>query len=151
MKRILIALTALTLVASGGFASLATVQGADHRDSPINQANATADINDVYAFRSATNSNNLVVAISTNPLNVPSDNATRGVYDPTVMYQIHIDRNGDLLDDATANIRITGGPPSLLIEGLGDPIAAPITPARRRSSTHRAKRSSKASPNCCAR
>jgi len=109
------------------FASLATVSGADHRDSPINIANAAADINDVYAFRSPANNNNLVVAFTVNPLIVPSDNATRGRFDPTSAFQVHVDRNGDLADDATVNIRITSNPDQLIIEGLGEPLAAPIT------------------------
>ena len=94
------ALAGLALIASGGLASVATVSGADHRDSPINVANPTADINDIYAFRSTENGNNLVVAISVNPLIAPSDNASRGVFDPGVQYQVHIDRNADRDGDA---------------------------------------------------
>jgi hypothetical protein len=120
-------LAGLALVAAAGFGSLATVSGADHRDSPINVANPTADINDVYAFRGA-NPNNLVVAVSLNPLIVPSDNMTRGRFDPRVQYQVHVDRNGDLVDDATVNIRMTTEGEALTIEGLGTPITAPITP-----------------------
>src|SRR5688572_10544004 len=113
------AIAALALVASGSLASLATVNGADHRDSPLNVANPTADINDVYAFRSPENSNNLVVAVSVNPLIVPSDNDTRGRFDEAVQYQIHVDGNGDLMDDATVNIRMTSNPDQLVITGLG--------------------------------
>jgi Domain of unknown function (DUF4331) len=98
LRKTLFAIASLALIASGSLASLAGVSGADHRDSPINVSNPTADINDVYAFR---NGNNLVVAISANPLIAPSDNATRGVYDPTVQFQVHVDRNDDLPDDTT--------------------------------------------------
>jgi hypothetical protein len=126
LRKLVFALAGLALLASGGFGAVA--QGADHRDSPLNQSNPTADINDVYAFRSSENNNNLVVAISVNPLIAPSDNATRGVFDPQVQYQIHIDRNGDLIDDATANIRVTPDSKQLVIEGLGAPISAATTP-----------------------
>ena len=67
----------MALIASGGFAAVA--QGADHRDGPLSTANPTADITDVYAFRSPADNNNLVVAINVNPLIVPTDNGTRGV------------------------------------------------------------------------
>lgn len=103
------------------------VSAADHRDSPLNVSNPTADINDVYAFRSPENNNNLVVAVSVNPLIVPTDNATRGVFDDKVQFQIHVDNTGDLLDDATVNIRKTDNPDQLIITGLGAPITAMIT------------------------
>ncbi|HWC30472.1 MAG TPA: DUF4331 family protein [Dehalococcoidia bacterium] len=124
MRKKLFAMAAVAMAASALFATIASA--ADHRDSPINVSNPTADINDVYAFRSPTNPNNLVVAISVNPLIVPSDNATRGVFDSLVTYQIHVDGNGDLADDAMVNIRRAGN--SLILEGLGAPIVAEITP-----------------------
>jgi hypothetical protein len=129
MRKALYGLAVVAILASGSFASLAGVSGADHRDSPLNQSNPTADINDVYAFRSPENNNNLVIAVSVNPLIVPSDNNSRGVFDPLVAYQVHVDTNGDLRDNATVNIRTTSNPPQLIIEGLGAPITAPITPA----------------------
>jgi hypothetical protein len=125
LRKTLFAIASLALIASGSLASLAGVSGADHRDSPINVSNPTADINDVYAFR---NGNNLVVAISANPLIAPSDNATRGVYDPAVQFQVHVDRNGDLADDTTLTIRGTTSPSQLVIEGAGEPITARVTP-----------------------
>ena len=116
------------LLAAGVFASAASVSGADHADSPLNAANPAADINDVYAFRSPEDGDNLVVALSINPLIAPSDNATRGVFDPAVKYQLHVDLDGDLRDDATVNIRTTTGPPTLTFEGLGAPFSARLTP-----------------------
>jgi hypothetical protein len=65
------------------------------------------------------------VAISANPLIVPSDNAKRGVFDPAVQFKINVDGNGDLSPDAVVNIRRAGD--SLVFEGLGDAIAAQIT------------------------
>ncbi len=123
MHKRLLAVAGVTLLASATFAGLASA--ADHRDSPLNVSNPTADINDVYAFRSPQNPQNLVVAISANPLIVPSDNATRGVFDDGVTFQIHVDVNGDLIDDATVDISKDGD--NLVFEGLGDPIAAKIT------------------------
>lgn len=126
MRKPLFAIAGIALVASGAFASLGA-SAADHRDSPLNVSNPTADINDVYAFRSPENANNLVVAISVNPLIIPSDNATRGVWDKSTGYQIHVDQNGDLIDEATVDIRVTGNPDQLIISGLGSPLTVPIT------------------------
>lgn len=114
------------MFASASLAGMATnVSGADHRDSPINISNPTADINDVYAFR---NGNNLVVAISANPLIAPSDNATRGVFDPTVQFQIHVDRNGDLSDDQLVTIRGTTRASTIVLDMMGGSIDAAVTP-----------------------
>ena len=123
MRKKLFAVAGLALLASATFASYAGA--ADHRDSPTNISNPTADINDVYAFRSPTNANNLVVAISANPLIVPADNARRGVFDPAVQFKINVDGNGDLSPDAVVNIRRAGD--TLVFEGLGEAIAAQIT------------------------
>jgi hypothetical protein len=128
LRKSILAIAGLALVASGAFASLGVVSSADHRDSPTNIANPTADINDVYAFRSPENNNNLVVALSVNPLIAPADNQRRGVFDPSVQFQVHVDRNGDLGDEATVNIRMTSAPPQLIFEGLGAPLVVPITP-----------------------
>ena len=125
MRKGFIAVAGLALAASAAFATMAGA--ADHRDSPLNVGNPTADINDVYAFRSPTNPDNLVIAISVNPLIVPSDNSTRGVFDSQVTYQVHVDLDGNLADDATVNIRKAGD--SLILEGLGSPVTAAITPA----------------------
>src|SRR5256885_9479661 len=99
-----------------------------HRDGPLATANPTADITDVYAFRSPENNNNLVLAIDVNPLIAPSDNGTRGVFDPTVQYQVHLNKSGGLTDDITVNIRVTSSPNNVIIEGMGAPISAAITP-----------------------
>ena len=124
MHKRLLTVAGVALAAGVTFAGLANA--ADHRDSPINVSNPSADINDVYAFRSPENPQNLVVAISANPLIVPSDNDTRGVFDDSVAFKIHVDVNGDLADDATVDISKDGN--TLVFAGLGaDPIAAEIT------------------------
>jgi hypothetical protein len=126
LRKALFATAGLALILSGGLATMATtVSGADHRDSPINVSNPTADINDVYAFR---NGNNLVIAISANPLIAPTDNISRGFFDPTVQFQIHIDANGDISDDALVTIRGTTNPAKIVIDHPGPSFEATVTP-----------------------
>jgi hypothetical protein len=124
MRKSLISLTAMAIVASAVFASLASA--ADHRESPVTTANPTADINDVYYFVSPTNSANLVLALTVNPFIAPADNATKGVFDSQVSYRIHIDRDGNLGADRTIDIRQAGN--ALIVESAGTAIAAEITP-----------------------
>lgn len=102
-------------------------EGADHRDSPSVEGDAGADITDVYAFRSPTNANNLVVALNVNPLTAPSANATTN-FASGVDYRIHVDNNGDLNADATVVVKFNGN--DFTVTGLGNtPITGKVTPA----------------------
>ncbi len=102
-------------------------EGADHKDSPSVEGDAGADITDVYAFRSPTNANNLVVALNVNPLTPPSANAATN-FASGVDYRIHVDNNGDLTADATVVVKFTGN--DFTVTGLGNtPITGKVTPA----------------------
>ena len=120
MKRLVLLLVPLAVAAL--FA--ATAQAADHRDSPSVEGDAAADITDVYAFRSPTNSDNLVVALNVNGLTPPAEPADFG---SDVTYNIHVDNTGDLVADATAAVTFSGG--TFTINGLGDPLTGDVTPA----------------------
>ena len=54
----------LGLLGTGGATA---ARAADHRDSPDAVGMADLDINDVYAFRSPADNNNLVVILSVHP------------------------------------------------------------------------------------
>lgn len=79
---------------------------ADHLDAPGLQPPSgefQADINDVFVFEGA-NSNNTVLAVTTNP--------AAGVFSPTtfgddVLYQIKIDTNGDAREDLAYKIKFS--------------------------------------------
>jgi len=83
---------------------------ADHRDGPIFGApmNITADINDIYLFRSPLTSTNTVIILSVQPF--PGFNGTPTTFDPKVTFDLKIDNNGDALEDLT--FRVTFGPPT---------------------------------------
>ena len=80
----------LSLVSGVGLA-------ADHLDSPrLANSNGTLDINDLYAFQSPTDSNNVVLVMTVNPLaGVRSGTLfeTRGVY------EFNVDSTGDAIPD----------------------------------------------------
>ncbi len=73
------------------------VTGADHLDSPrVANSNGTLDLNDIYAFQSPANSNNVVLIMTVNPLaGVRSGTTfeTRGVY------EFNVDNNADAIPD----------------------------------------------------
>lgn len=110
-----------------GFALVAPqVNAADHKDGARATADAKADINDVYAFRSPENAENVVFAMTVNPLTAPSMNTT-ATLDESVSYNLHIDRNNDLTPDITATLRFTGS--TFTATGLtASPITGNVTP-----------------------
>lgn len=113
-------------VAAGAMFLLQPAQAADHRDGPGIQGSPAADINDVYAFRSATNPDNLVVALTVNPLTAPAQNSSVR-FASDVSYNIHVDNTGDLVADATASVTFNGTGTQFTVSGLGDPITGAVT------------------------
>ena len=117
--------------AVGAFAlwALDPASGADHRDGPAAEANAPLDITDVYAFRSPTNNDNLVVGFGVNGLTTPDKNSSAN-FNADASYIIHVDNNGDLADDATVTFDFdNSSPQKFTITGLGNPITGTVTPA----------------------
>ncbi|MEX0683276.1 MAG: DUF4331 family protein [Dehalococcoidia bacterium] len=106
-----------------------SASGADHRDGPAAEANAPLDITDVYAFRSPAAADNLVVAFGVNGLTAPSGNSAAR-FNADATYTIHVDTDGDLADNATANFDFDGSTPQkFTVTGLGNPINGEVTPA----------------------
>ncbi len=76
-----------------------SVRAADHNDSPLLRLEANGvrvndhqDINDIYAFQSPSNAQNVVFIITVNPdAGVKND----GTLDPDTVYEILVDVNGD--------------------------------------------------------
>ena len=125
MKRVIFAIAAMALIASGSLASFATVQGADHKDGPALGNDTSADGTDLYVFKSPENPANVVFVVDANPFIAPGE--TRG-YDPTITYKIKIDRTGDSVADA--NILVLPRQTAVEIQILGDNnIVVPITAA----------------------
>ena len=122
-------LTAMGItIAAGAMFSLQPALAADHRDGPGIEGMPAADINDVYAFRSPTNNDNLVVALTVNPLTAPAQNSTTR-FASDVAYNIHVDNTGDLVADATVVVTFNSDGTQFTINGLGDPITGPVTSA----------------------
>ncbi len=127
MRRILLIIGTVALVAAGaaGFIGLGA-DAADHRDSPVVEADPAADITDIYAFRSAENADNLVVYLGVNGVTSPAEQAERN-FATDVAYNIHVDNTGDLVADATAAMTFSGDPLTFTVAGLGPDITGPVT------------------------
>lgn len=88
----------------------AAALASDHREAPIIQEDPSADLADVYAFLSPTDSSRLVLAMTVNPFSVPSEAITFN-FSPNVRYRIALDSNGDSVADSyvTVTFQGTGG------------------------------------------
>lgn len=69
--------------------------GASHREAPAIALDPTADITDVYAFRSPNNPDNAVFIMNVIPAQEPSSGPNYFTFDDEVLYQIHLDTNQD--------------------------------------------------------
>ncbi|WP_253161293.1 DUF4331 family protein [Stieleria tagensis] len=78
------------------FVAISSLSAADHLDSPSVQNDGRLDINDIYAFQSPQNADNVVLIATVNP--------AAGVFSPTDFsangnYEFNIDQNGDAVAD----------------------------------------------------
>jgi hypothetical protein len=116
--------------------TLGSARGADHADAPGLAGDGQADINDIYAFRSPENADNLVVVMTVNPLTAPPQNGMAR-FGSDVAYNIHVDNTGDNVADATVTVTFSGG--SFTINGLGTPITGQVTEGTTASSPNSPK------------
>lgn len=86
--------------------------GADHVDAPavgsLTSGTTTADVADLFAFESPSNSSNYVFVCTVNGLLAPSATANAS-FDEDVMYEFNIDNDGDLVEDQVIQVFFENG------------------------------------------
>ena len=82
--------------------------GASHREAPLIALDPTADLTDVYAFRSWQNATKAVFIMNVIPAQVPASGPNFFNLDDQVLYAFHLDLNQDgKADDLTIEFRFT--------------------------------------------
>lgn len=82
------------------------VGAASHREAPLIANDPTADITDVYFFRSWQNPNNVVLVMNVIPGQEPSSGPNYFTFGDDVLYTFHVDVNGDgNADDVMYEVR----------------------------------------------
>lgn len=91
---------ALSVVASAAFAS-------SHREAPFIAGQAQVDATDFYMFRSYEAGRQDFVTILANyqPFQDPQGGPNFYMFNPNALYEIHIDNNGDAVEDLTFQFR----------------------------------------------
>jgi len=81
---------------------LSQANAADHAEAPALVGNGQLDINDIYAFQSPEDSNNVVFVLTVNP---DAGVVSPTTLDPNVVYEFLVDTNGDAREDINFELR----------------------------------------------
>ena len=76
-----------------------------HREAPLIADDPAADNTDVYAFVSPDKPDTVTIIANYIPFEDPAGGPNYYRFDPTVRYELHVDNNGDAVDDVTYQFR----------------------------------------------
>ena len=82
-------------------------QASSHREAPLLAQDPMADNTDVYAFVSPDAPDTVTLISNFIPFQKPDGGPNFYSFDPNVVYEIHIDNNGDAVEDITYQWRFT--------------------------------------------
>ena len=82
-------------------------QASSHREAPYTLLDPMADNTDVYAFVSPDDSTKVTLISNFIPFQIPDQGPNFYPFDPNVVYAIHVDNNGDAVEDITFEWRFT--------------------------------------------
>jgi hypothetical protein len=125
IKRLVFGLAVAALVA----AQLVPGRASSHREAPLISQDPLADNTDLYAFRSPDRPDTVTIVANYIPLESPAGGPNFPAFDDSVLYEIHIDNDGDAQEDLTYQFRFkteTRNPDTFLyntgpIASLDDP------------------------------
>jgi hypothetical protein len=76
-------------------------RASSHREAPLIAQDPTADNTDVYAFVSPDEPDKVTLIANFIPFQKPDGGPNFYSFDPNVVYEIHVDNNGDAVEDIT--------------------------------------------------
>jgi hypothetical protein len=76
-----------------------------HREAPLISMDPMADNTDLYAFRSPDRPDTVTIIANYIPLESPAGGPNFPAFDDSVLYEIHVDNDGDARDDLTYQFR----------------------------------------------
>jgi len=94
---------ALTALAVGSNPTVAS----SHREAPMITEDPSVDCTDVYAFVSPDATGSVTLIANYIPLEEPSGGPNYYKFSDTALYEIHVDNNGDALEDITFQLQFT--------------------------------------------
>ena len=129
MVATLFAVIVATLAGSAGASS--------HREAPLISRDPSADNTDLYAFVSPDAPTTVTIIANYIPLEEPAGGPNFNSFDDSVLYEIHVDNDGDAEPDITYQFRFktTIGNPNTFLYNTG-PITSLSDPAWNMSQTY---------------
>jgi hypothetical protein len=85
----------------------ASLFASSHREAPITALDRTADVTDWYAFVSYDDPTKVTFILNVDPLLEPANGPNYFPFDPSVLYEMHVDNNQDGFDDVTFQFQFT--------------------------------------------
>jgi len=82
-------------------------RASSHREAPLISQDPTADNTDLYAWVDATDTSKVNIVANYIPLEQPAGGPNFPAFDDNVLYEIHVDNNGDGDEDLTYQFRFT--------------------------------------------
>jgi hypothetical protein len=80
-------------------------RASSHREAPLISQDPMADNTDLYAFRSPDRPDTVTIVANYIPLESPAGGPNFPAFDDSVLYEIHIDNDGDAREDLTFQFR----------------------------------------------
>ena len=115
------ALSSMGMALSLLMAASTSAYASSHREAPFISGQAKVDATDLYMFRSYETGRQDFVTILANyqPFQDPQGGPNFYMFDPDALYEIHIDNNGDAMEDLTFQFRFknTSKAATLLVGG----------------------------------
>jgi len=110
------------MIALALLAGLSTADASSHREAPAISLDPAADLSDFYAFVSPNDPEMAVFILNVNPLSDPGGGPNFHRFDDEVRYAIHIDNEGDGLEDISfvVGFETTYNYPEEFLYNLGD-------------------------------
>ena len=97
---------AVTAAAFVGAAGPSGATASSHREAPLIGDDPAADNTDVYAFVSPDNPDTVTIIANYIPFEDPAGGPNYYRFDPTVLYELNIDNNGDADEDVTLPVPV---------------------------------------------
>ena len=105
-----------------------TAQASSHREAPFISGQAQVDATDLYAFRSYEAGRQDFVTILANyqPFQDPQGGPNFFMFNPNALYEIHIDKNGDGVEDLTFQFRFKNTSKATALDVGGKKVKIPL-------------------------
>ena len=88
-------------------AAMSPGKASSHREAPLIALDPAADNTDVYAFVDPNDRDMVTLIANYIPFQSPDGGPNFYPFDPNVLYEIHVDNNGDAVEDVTFQWRFT--------------------------------------------